>query len=134
MWCLLWLSSTYLFCIILGKCNIPALHTYYLYVLWCTIRVLLDTNTSTFSFWIQAHFKSNLDSKSWHIFGWICNKFYSRFPSLGIPRLELENLRWNTYVGHWNSYVGIPMSNVGIPTWVFQVQPRNSEARELTTK
>ena len=31
----------------------------------------------------------------------------SRFPSLGIPRLELENPRWNTYVGHWNSNVGI---------------------------
>ena len=45
----------------------------------------------------------------------------SRFPSLGIPRLELENLCWNTYVGHWNSDVGIPMSNIGIPTWVFQV-------------
>ena len=57
----------------------------------------------------------------------------SRFPSLGIPRLELENLRWNTYVGHWNSYVGIPMSNIGIPTWVFQLQPRNSEAREPTS-
>ena len=38
----------------------------------------------------------------------------------------------STYVGHWSSYVGIPMSNVGIPTWVFQVQPRNSEAREPT--
>ena len=24
------------------------------------------------------------------------------------------------------------MSNVGIPMWVFQLQPRNSEARELT--
>ena len=39
----------------------------------------------------------------------------SRFPSLGIPRLELENLCWNTYVGqleflHRN---GFPMSNVG---------------------
>ena len=49
----------------------------------------------------------------------------SRFPSLGIPRLDLENLPWN-------SYVGIPMSNVGIPTLVFQLQPRNSEAREPT--
>ena len=48
----------------------------------------------------------------------------SRFPLLGIPRLDLENLRWNTYVGHWNSYVGIPMSNVGIPTWVFSFLPR----------
>ena len=48
----------------------------------------------------------------------------SRFPSLGIPRLELENPRWNSYVGHWNSYVGIPMSNVGIPTWVFSFLPR----------
>ena len=38
----------------------------------------------------------------------------------------------NTYVGHWNSYVRIPMSNIGIPTWVFQLQPRNSEAREPT--
>ena len=38
----------------------------------------------------------------------------------------------NTYVGHWNSYVGIPMPNIGIPTWVFQLQPRNSEAREPT--
>ena len=36
----------------------------------------------------------------------------SRFPSLGIPRLDLEYPRWNTYVGHWNSYVGIPMSNI----------------------
>ena len=36
----------------------------------------------------------------------------SRVPSLGIPRLELEN-------PHWNSYIGISMSNVGIPTWVF---------------
>ena len=25
------------------------------------------------------------------------------------------------------------MSNIGIPTWVFQVQPRNSEAREPTS-
>ena len=25
------------------------------------------------------------------------------------------------------------MSNIGIPTWVFQLQPRNSEAREPTT-
>ena len=33
----------------------------------------------------------------------------------------------------WNSDVGIPMSNIGIPTWVFQLQPRNSEAREPTT-
>ena len=48
----------------------------------------------------------------------------SRFPSLGIPRLELENLCWNTYVGHWNSYVGIPMSNVGIPTLDFSFMPR----------
>ena len=48
----------------------------------------------------------------------------SRFPSLGIPRLELENPRWNSYVGHWNSYVGIPMSNVGIPKWVFSFLPR----------
>ena len=47
----------------------------------------------------------------------------SWFPSLGIPRLELENPRWNTYVGHWNSYVGIPMSNVGIPMWVFSFLP-----------
>ena len=57
---------------------------------------------------------------------------HSRFPSLGIPRLELENPRWNTYVGHWNSNVGIPMSNVGIPTSEFQLQRRNSEAREPT--
>ena len=57
----------------------------------------------------------------------------SRFPSLGIPMLDLEYPCWNTYVGYWNSYVGIPMSNIGIPTWVFQVQPRNSEAREPTT-
>ena len=42
----------------------------------------------------------------------------SRFPSLGKPRLDLEYLRWNTYVGHWNSYLGIPMSNIGIPTQV----------------
>ena len=48
----------------------------------------------------------------------------SRFPSLGIPRLELEFLRQNSYVGRWNSYVGIPMSNVGIPTWVFSFLPR----------
>ena len=48
----------------------------------------------------------------------------SRFPSLGIPSLELKNPRWNTYVGHWNSYVGILMSNVGIPTWVFSFLPR----------
>ena len=27
--------------------------------------------------------------------------YTSRFPSLGISRLELENPRWNTYVGHW---------------------------------
>ena len=33
---------------------------------------------------------------------------------------------------HWYSYIGIPMFNIGIPTWVFQVQPRNSEARETT--
>ena len=26
------------------------------------------------------------------------------------------------------------MSNIGIPTWVFQLQPRNSEAREPTIK
>ena len=51
----------------------------------------------------------------------------SQFPSLGIPRLELENPHWNTYVGHWNSNVGI------IPTWFFQLQPRNFEAREPTT-
>ena len=44
--------------------------------------------------------------------------FSSWFPSLGIPRLDLEYPRWNTYVGHWNSYVGIPMFNIGIPTWV----------------
>ena len=25
------------------------------------------------------------------------------------------------------------MSNIGIPTWVFQLQPRNSEAREPTS-
>ena len=43
-----------------------------------------------------------------------------------------ENPRWNSYVGHWNSNVGIPMSNIGIPTLVFQVQPRNSKAREPT--
>ena len=49
--------------------------------------------------------------------------YNSQFPSLGIPRLELENPSWNTYVGHWNSYVGIPMSNVGIPTWVFHFCP-----------
>ena len=57
---------------------------------------------------------------TFHIF----HIFSSRFPSLGIPRLELENPRRNTYVGHWNSYVGIPMSNVGIPTWVFSFLPR----------
>ena len=50
--------------------------------------------------------------------------FNSQFPSLGIPRLELENPRWNSYVGHWNSYVRIPMSNIGIPTWVFSFLPR----------
>ena len=33
--------------------------------------------------------------------------YNSWFPSLGIPRLDLEYQRWNTYVGHWNSYVGI---------------------------
>ena len=44
-----------------------------------------------------------------------------------------KNPRWNSYVGHLNSDVGIPMSNIGIPTWVFQLQPRNSEAREPTT-
>ena len=38
-----------------------------------------------------------------------------------------------SYIGHWNSDIGIPMSNIGIPTWVFQLQPRNSEAREPTT-
>ena len=47
-------------------------------------------------------------------------------------RQKWENPRWNSYVGHWNSNVGIPMSNIGIPTLVFQVQPRNSEAREPT--
>ena len=26
------------------------------------------------------------------------------------------------------------MSNIGIPTWVFQLQPWNSEAREPTSK
>ena len=31
------------------------------------------------------------------------------------------------------TYLGIPLSNIGIPMWVFQVQPRNSEARELTS-
>ena len=53
-----------------------------------------------------------------------------------VGSLASEFLHWscNSYVGHWNSYVGIPMSNVGIPTWVFQIQPRNSEAREPTTK
>ena len=45
---------------------------------------------------------------------------------------EMKKPRWNIYVGHWNSYIGIPMSNIGIPTWVFQLQPRNSEAREPT--
>ena len=35
------------------------------------------------------------------------------YNSLGIPRLELENPHWNSYVEHWNSYVGIPMSNIG---------------------
>ena len=50
--------------------------------------------------------------------------FSSWFPSLGIPRLDLEYRRWNTYVGHLNSYLGIPMSNVGIPTWVFSFLPR----------
>ena len=48
----------------------------------------------------------------------------SRFPSLGIPRLELENPRWNSYVGPWNSYVRIPMSNIGIPMWVFSFLPK----------
>ena len=56
--------------------------------------------------------------------GVVSSRDISRFPSLGIPRLELENPRWNTYVGHWNSYVGIPMSNVGIPMWVFSFLPR----------
>ena len=32
--------------------------------------------------------------------------YISRFPSFGIPRLELENPRRNTYVGHWNSNGG----------------------------
>ena len=58
----------------------------------------------------------------------------SRFPSLGIPRLELEILHWNSYVGHWNSNVGIPMSNIGITTSEFQLQRRNSEAREPTSE
>ena len=31
------------------------------------------------------------------------------------------------------SYIGIPMSNKGIPMWVFQFQPRNSEAKEPTS-
>ena len=31
------------------------------------------------------------------IFAYNC-LYISRFPSLGIPRLELENLRWNTLV------------------------------------
>ena len=63
----------------------------------------------------------------------------------GKPTLDLGHLHWNSYVGVgnptsesyvglWNSNVGIPMSNIGIPTWVFQVQPRNSEAREPTTE
>ena len=42
---------------------------------------------------------------------------------VGIPTLD---------IGHWNSSVGIQISNVGIPTWVFQLQPKNSEAREPT--
>ena len=50
--------------------------------------------------------------------------YISRFPSLGIPTLEFEFRRWNSYVGLRNSYVGIPMSNVGIPTWVFSFLPR----------
>ena len=36
----------------------------------------------------------------------------SLFPSLGIPKLDLEYPCWNTYVEHWNSNVGIPMSNI----------------------
>ena len=28
--------------------------------------------------------------------------------------------------------LGIPMCNIGIPMWVFQLQPRNSEARKPT--
>ena len=59
-----------------------------------------------------------------HWKGQLSTELFSRFPRLGIPRLELENPRWNSYVGHWNSYVGIPMSNVGIPTWVFSFLPR----------
>ena len=45
------------------------------------------------------------------------NTIISRFPSLGIPMLDLEYPRWNTYVGHWNSYVLFlcSNSNLGIP-------------------
>ena len=80
---------------------------------------------SNMGFLISAQIFGKFDDFSMHI---------SRFPSLRIPRLDLEYPRWNTYVGHWNSYVGIPMSNIGIPTWVFQVQPGNSEGREPTSK
>ena len=59
-------------------------------------------------------------------------KHRSWFLSPGIPRLELENPHWNSYVGHWNSYVRIPMSNIGIPMWVFQLQPWKSEGGEQT--
>ena len=38
-----------------------------------------------------------------------------------------------TYVGIPTLDIGIPMSNIGIPTWVFQLKPRKSEAREPTT-
>ena len=50
--------------------------------------------------------------------------YSSRFPSLKIPRLDMEYQRWNTYVGHLNSYLGITMSKVGIQTWVFLFLPR----------
>ena len=69
-----------------------------------------------------------------NIFDLFCSSNINQFHSIEIPRLELENSIWNTYVGHWNSYVGISMSNIGISTWVLQVQPRNSEAREPTSE
>ena len=52
----------------------------------------------------------------------------SRFPSLGIPRLDLEYLCWTSEFLSRNSNVQHRYSNVD-----FQLQPRNSEAREPTT-
>ena len=58
-------------------------------------------------------------------------KYIEKSSNLAKIWAEMKKPHWNIYVGHWNSYIGIPMSNIG--TWVFQVQPRNTEAREPTS-